>query len=294
ELGHRVREWWFEGGVFGPQLGIEPEVFRDEDEEPVEMPSFLFPFNWWRLGAEADTRRRFVYDTSNHMVLSIPGIWGVDGRLLHFGPSVGMGLNLTWWENWRDVATQVVNTGKITAEGGWVVGYGSGEGLYAQGRGTWHYDLFGIHQFNRETVGTAGVFLGGMGLPVALEIHGEHNLGNDTVTTELSEEWEARVVLVYKDVPGRDPDRAITPQDDDFQQFLNDFMKQPQLDGPRRREAGDDEPEVSSGAAGTQEPGAEADLNSGLPSTQEVEDGAPIGDEQEQGGAEPGEEALDE
>ena len=64
QRGHRVREWWFEGGVFGPQLGIEPEVFRDEDEEPVEMPSFLFPFNWWRLGAEADTRRRFDFDTT--------------------------------------------------------------------------------------------------------------------------------------------------------------------------------------------------------------------------------------
>jgi hypothetical protein len=201
--GHRVKEAWLESHHYGPQLGKAPLTTEDATHN---LPPWLQGIGWFRLGADHTARKSFEIDASRHFMLTIPGFWDVPSERIHFGPTVGLGWNLTWWENWKDRTDKIVNTGKITAEIGWVLGAFGWDTVFVQGRATYHYDLFGIHQTQLKVAAITGLYLDRLDIPLGLEIEGELDHGNDTVTTELLEWWAARVALVYHVLPKpRDP-----------------------------------------------------------------------------------------
>ena len=94
-----VKEWWLEGSWYGFQLGA-PDLERlglDEDEIPV--PTVLFPYGFGRFGADRTQNKLLTVDYSQHLVFSVPGLWGQDARFFHVGPSLGLGVNTTWWDD---------------------------------------------------------------------------------------------------------------------------------------------------------------------------------------------------
>lgn len=229
--GHRVKEWWIESHHYGPQLGEEPLAMSLGDEEDERtLPLWLEGFGFFRLGTDHTTRRNFVVDGSRHLALNAPGFFDVPASRFHFGPTAGLGWNLTWWDNWKGKTDYVINTGKVTAEAGVVAGAFFWDTVFAQTRVTGHYDLFGIHQTQLKAAAIAGVYFNKVGLPLGLEVKGEYDRGNDTVTTKLQQWWAARIALVYRDVPKdddldlegvlealREADATIPPPQEDAQ-----------------------------------------------------------------------------
>jgi hypothetical protein len=203
--GHRVKEAWLESHHYGPQLGRSPLQSLTE-EESRKLPPWLEGIGWFRIGADHTVRKSFEVDASRHFMLTVPGFWDVPSERFHFGPTAGLGWNVTWWENWKDRTDKTVSTGKITAEVGWVLGAYGWETVFVQARTTFHYDLFGIHQKQLKLAAITGLYLDRINLPLGIHFSGELDRGNDTVTTELLEWWSARVALVYHVVPRvRDP-----------------------------------------------------------------------------------------
>lgn len=196
-----VKEWWLEGSWYGYQLGA-PDLERlDLDPEDIVVPRVLFPYGWGRFGSDRTRNELLSVDLSQHLVFSIPGLWGQDARFLHVGPTAGAGLNTTWWDRWRR-GDEVVNTGKLTAEAGLVAGANWRDAVYAQGRATAHVDVFGQHQANLNLAGVVGTFLGELGRPFGLELKGELDRGTDNFAAELGQAWSLQAVLYVKaDVP---------------------------------------------------------------------------------------------
>jgi len=244
--GHRVKEWWIDGSWYGYPLGAPPP--RIEADPDLETP-FIVPMTWGRMGTDHTTRRSFVFDESYHLMLSLPGFWEVQPRQFHFGPTVGAGVNLTWWDRWKDTADTVVNTGKITGEAGWALGATWHDALFGQARATFHYDLFGIHQTNLGVAGVVGFFLGRLGKPFGFEVKGELDRGNDTVTTDLATSWCLRGVLFFR---APIPVRTETPELDELMEMLRQMEREgrddeapdeaPPPEEPAPRPAPDDAP----------------------------------------------------
>jgi hypothetical protein len=233
--GHRVKEVWLESHHYGPQLGRPPILGGDDDSR--NLPPWLQGIGWFRLGADHTVRKSFEIDASRHFMLTIPGFWGVRSERFHFGPTAGLGWNLTWWENWKDRTDKLVSTGKITAEVGWVLGAFGWDTVFFQGRATYHYDLFGDHQTQLKAAAITGVFLDRLDVPLGLQFEGELDHGNDTVTTEVLEWWSARVALVYHVIP-----RAKDPSVEEMLETLKSLEDLP-IEPPPPLETTPDDPE---------------------------------------------------
>ena len=198
----RLQDAWFAGSWWGPAMGVVPDDFADLEQRYDELASKRFkglmPYRFWRLGSNAEERRAFSWDWSTHSVYNLPGILGADHRRLLFGPTAGIGLNLTWWDRWRDNPDKIINTGKITGEAGWVAGFAS-KTAYAQARLTAGVDLFGQNQWNANLATIAGVVLSR--IPFGLEFQGEWTRGNDTVDLTDKTVWRALVALQFRVLP---------------------------------------------------------------------------------------------
>ena len=207
--GSSVKEWWLEGSWYGFQLGA-PDLERlGMDPDEIVVPRFLFPYGWGRFGSDRTQNELLSLDYSQHLVLSVPGIWGQDARFFHAGPTVGMGINTTWWDAWRG-GEAVVNTGKLTAETGLVAGANWRDSIYAQGRATAHLDLFGAHQTQLNVAGVVGTYLGALGRPFGLELKGELDRGKDNYLAALGSTWSLQAVLYVKaQVPEEQPEPPV-------------------------------------------------------------------------------------
>ena len=197
--GALVRAWRLESAWSGPELGVVPRLFR-ELVEPYAVP-FAVPWVQAHLGGDAAAGKHLTADLSGHHLLNVPGFWGVDPRRAYLGPSLGLGLNGTWWRGWRDVADGVVMTGKVTGEAGLLAGVTVRDTWYAQARAVVHVDLFGLHQSNLGLAAVTGFFLDRAGLPVGLELRGELGRGDDTASTRRETRWAARAALFWKLAP---------------------------------------------------------------------------------------------
>ncbi|MDP2312553.1 MAG: hypothetical protein Q8P41_06575 [Pseudomonadota bacterium] len=196
---HLVRAWRVGSSFLGPVLGVVPPTFRGM--VPRNDVPFALPWVQAHLGGEAAAGKLVEADVSGHYVLNVPGFWDVDPRRAYVGPSAGLGLNGTWWEGWRGDESGVVMTGKATGEAGFLAGVTLRDTWYAQGRAVVSLDLFGAHQSNLGVAATTGVFLDRVGIPVGVEVRGELDRGNDTVTTEPATRWAARLALFWKLTP---------------------------------------------------------------------------------------------
>jgi hypothetical protein len=195
-----------------------------------ELPAWLVPMSWSRMGGDALARKRFTWDPSQHLMWSLPGMFKVPARRFYLGPTAGLGLNLTWWERWKDEADETVCTGKLTGEAGAALGLHWRETLYAQGRGTFHYDLFGIHQRGLNAAAVAGVFLGKVGRPVGLEIKGELEQGNDTVTTREERTWTLRAAVYVKSQLDEEVLRGEEAEDQELRDLLEKLREAEEQD----------------------------------------------------------------
>ena len=198
----RLREAWLGGSWWGPVMGVVPTDFADLEERYDDLSRRrirgLMPYRFWRVGSNAEEHRKFSWDWSTHTVFNLPGAFGADHRRFLFGPTVGFGLNLTWWDRWRDSTDRIINTGKVTGEAGWVAGL-AWQDVYAQGRLTSSVDLFGQHQWSTNLAAIAGILL--RKLPFGLEFQGELTRGNDTVDLAEKTVWKALLALQFRLLP---------------------------------------------------------------------------------------------
>ena len=219
--GHRVKEAWLESHHYGPQLGRSP-LLSPIEEESRRLPLWLEGIGWFRIGADHTVRKTFEVDASRHFMLTLPGFWNIPSERFHFGPTAGLGWNATWWDNWKDSSDKTVATGKITAEAGWVLGAIGWDTVFFQGRTTFHYDLFGIHQTQLTLAAITGLYMDRIKVPLGIQFSGELERGNDTVTTDLLEWWSARVALVYHMLP-----RTREPSIEEMLDALEDMQPVP-------------------------------------------------------------------
>lgn len=197
--GALVRAWRVESAWHGPVLGVVPRAFRGL-VEPHVVP-FAIPWVQGHLGGDAAAGELVAADVSGHYVLNVPGFWQVDARRAYVGPSLGLGLNGTWWDGWRGAEEGVVMTGKVTGEASLLAGVTVRDTWYAQGRAVASLDLFGIHQSNLGVAAVTGVFLDRIGLPIGLELRGELDQGDDNVAAAPGMRWAVRAALFWKLTP---------------------------------------------------------------------------------------------
>ncbi len=178
DAGGSVRRWGLDSARFGPVLGLPPSEVDDGGGGR----------DWWtawargRVGGDADLGRRLDLEWARLGLLSIPGFWGADPRLFHFGPAVGPGLGVTWW---------------APGEVGWLLGADWRDRAWVQGHVLGRMDLFGEHRAGVAARGVAGLFFGRR-LPLGLELRGEVDRGEDRFTGEATRNWSARAVLFYQ------------------------------------------------------------------------------------------------
>jgi hypothetical protein len=211
DRGHTVKEWNLESEIRGPVMGHVPSalVARGKSDGSEEgAANTLLPWSFWKLGSDFTTNRNFQWDWSRHYVLNVPGFFGGNARLLQFGPTAGLGLNLTWWKPYKDIQEHTITTGKVTGEVGGVAGFSWKDAIYAQGRVTWAYDLFGIHQTDLHAEGLAGLFFGERGIPLGVEIRADFDQGNDTFDALPATAWTLMGVVTWRLLPARQ-DREI-------------------------------------------------------------------------------------
>jgi hypothetical protein len=233
-----VKEAWLESHHYGPQLGRSP-LLSPIEEESRKLPLWLQGIGWFRIGADHTVRKTFELDASRHFMLTLPGFWDIPSERFHFGPTAGLGWNATWWDNWKDRSDKTVATGKIRAEVGWVLGALGWDTVFVQGRTTLHYDLFGIHQTQLELAAITGFYLDRVHIPLGIQLSGELERGNDTVTTELLQWWSARVALVYHKVP-----RAREPSIEEMLEALESLQEELPTEPPPPLETDPDGPPV--------------------------------------------------
>lgn len=198
--GHIVRAWRVSSSDLGPVIGVVPPLFRGL-VRPHALP-FALPWLHAHVGGDAATGKLVEADVSAHTLLNVPGFWGGDPRRAYLGPSAGLGLNGTWWEDWRATsAPGVVMTGKITGEGGLLGGVTLRDTWYAQGRAVAGVDLFGEHAWNVGVGAVTGVFLDRVGVPAGLEVRGQVDIGDDTASGAVEPAWSVRGALFWKLTP---------------------------------------------------------------------------------------------
>jgi hypothetical protein len=197
--GHLVRAWRLDSSFHGPVLGVVPPAFRGM-VRPHDV-RFALPWLHAHVGGDVASGKLVETDVSGHYLFNVPGLWEVDPRRAYVGPSAGLGLNGTWWEGWRDAPEGVVMTGKVTGEAGVLAGVTVRDTWYAQGRAVASVDLFGVHQANLGVAAKTGVFLDRVGVPVGVELRGELDRGNDTVTTLPTTRWAVRLGVLWKLTP---------------------------------------------------------------------------------------------
>ena len=182
--GRRVKEWWIESRVLGPVMGtLPPSMAAAGFDEPTRVgkANLWIPFRSWSFGADYTTGRWLEWDASHHLLLNLTALTRFSHRRLLFGPTVGIGANLTWWEGWRGDDSRLINTGKISAEAGWVAGFCLGDVSYAQARLLTWVDAFGLHQHQLRFAGVLGVTGIERGVPLGIELQWELERGDDTV-----------------------------------------------------------------------------------------------------------------
>jgi len=130
-----------------------------EEPERVGRARIFIPVRSWRLGADNTTGRWLDWRWSGHGLVNLAATWGADPRTRIFGPSVGAGVDIAWWQGWRGRDEGLVNTGKLTLEGGWIAGFVVHDTFYTQVRLQARYDAFGIHQADLGVIGLAGFSL---------------------------------------------------------------------------------------------------------------------------------------
>ena len=197
--GHVVRAWRVSSAADGPVLGLVPRDFRGL-VRPYDVP-FVLPWLHGHVGGDALARKHVEAEVAGHYVLNVPGFWEVDPRRAHLGPTAGLALNGTWWDEWRDEPGPAVMTGKVRGEAGLVGGVTARDTWYAQAHAVASLDLFGIHQVNVGVAGVTGLYLARLGVPLGVEVRGELDRGNDTVTTRPETHWSLRTLLFWKLAP---------------------------------------------------------------------------------------------
>lgn len=196
--GPLLRTWRLEGQSRGPVIGHVPPAFDPFVATP--RVAWLLPWTPLRLGGDAEAGKDFEVDLSAHTLLNVPGFAGVDPRRAYLGPSLGLGVNGTWWDDWRGEGADVA-TGKLTAEAGFGGGVTLRDTVYAQARALGHVDLFGVHQVNLGVAGTTGVYLDRVGLPLGVELRGELDAGNDNAALTPDTEWAVLTSVYWKLAP---------------------------------------------------------------------------------------------
>ena len=182
--GRRIKEWWLDSRTLGPVMGSLPAAMEAAGfDEPVRVgkENLWIPFRSWSFGADYTTGRWLEWDASHHVLINLATLTRVSHRSLLFGPTVGVGANLSWWEGWRGNDTRLINTGKITAEAGWIAGVCLGDISYAQARLLTWVDAFGLHQRQLRFAGVIGFSTIERGFPLGLELQWELERGDDTV-----------------------------------------------------------------------------------------------------------------
>jgi hypothetical protein len=182
--GRRVKEWWLASRRLGPVMGNLPPAMRAagfEEEIRVGKQQLWIPFRSWSFGSDFTTGHWLEWDMSHHLLVNLASLTRINHSSLLFGPTVGAGVNLSWWEGWRGNDEQLINTGKITAEAGWVAGICLGDVGYTQARLLTWIDAFGLHQRQLRFAGVAGFSGVELGFPLGLELQWEIERGDDTV-----------------------------------------------------------------------------------------------------------------
>ena len=194
-----VREAWLESRSVGPVIGVVPPTFVD-----LVRPygnALLVPWGSFVVGGEAATRTSFTTSWAQHLILNIPGYFQADPRRVYAGPTVGIGLNGTWWRDWKDVPDNPAMTGKLTGQAGLALGGTVRDTWYAQARATGRLDLFGDHQRELVVMGITGVSLDRVGVPFGVEITGELDQGDDNVHAAPATTWKAHGAFYWKLTP---------------------------------------------------------------------------------------------
>lgn len=220
--GPLVRAWRVEGEALGPVIGYVPPAFRGV-VAPDRVP-WALPWTSFRVGGDVDTRRDLELDAAAHTVLNLPGALGVDPRHTYVGPSVGIGINATWWDGWRG-GTAPVATGMVTAEAGLTGGVTLRDTWYAQGRAVAHMDLFGRHQVNLGVAAASGISLHRLGVPVGLEVRAELDRGDDNWTLAPRTHWRAWTTVSWMLAP-------------EFQTRIEERIERAQVEQARASELG--------------------------------------------------------
>jgi len=194
--GRRVKEWWLESRSLGPVMGALPPSMQAAgftEEERVGRENLWIPFRTWAFGADYTTGRWLQWDYSHHLLCNLASFTRASHRSLLFGPTLGLGVRLDWWEGWRGNDTQLINTGKVTVEGGWIAGVCLGDLSYAQARLLTWLDVFGDHQHQLRFAGVLGLTGIERDVPLGLELQWELERGDDTVDIQP---WATHTVML--------------------------------------------------------------------------------------------------
>lgn len=194
-----VREGWIESAAIGPVIGVVPSAFSDI-VDPYRN-ALVMPWTRIRVGGEAATRRTFSVDATEFGVLNLAAFGGHDPRRAYAGPTVGLGVNATWWRDWRDSAGDNAMTGKITGQGGLVAGVTARDSWYGQTAILGRFDLFGVHQKAASAEIATGVCLLRAGVPLGVELAGQAEVGDDNVQGRIGTDWSATGTLYWRVAP---------------------------------------------------------------------------------------------
>ena len=205
--GRRMKEWWFESRTLGPIMGTLPVSMAaagfDEPARPGTKQLWI-PFRSWRFGSDYSTGRWLEWDASGHLLANLGYLTRVSHRSLMFGPTLGVGANLTWWEGWRGNDTMLINTGKITAEAGWLAGLSLADAAYFQARATGWVDAFGLHQRQLRVAGVLGFQGASLGVPLGLELQWTWERGDDTVDLQPATSSTVMLAATWRLMPRSD------------------------------------------------------------------------------------------
>ena len=245
--GRRAKEWWIESRSLGPLMGTLPPAMQAagfDEEVRAGRKNLWIPFRSWAFGSDYTTGRWLEWDASHHLLANLASLTRVSHRSLLFGPTIGVGLNLSWWEGWRGNDERLINTGKITAEAGWIAGVCLADTVYTQARLLTWIDAFGIHQRQLRFAGVAGFTGAELGVPLGLELHWELERGDDSVDTLPRAHHTVMVAATWRLMP-----KASTV---DSQAVLDALRGLETSDDEQRSAPLDDEPEA--GDASPDEP----------------------------------------
>jgi hypothetical protein len=207
---YQVREWWLESEPRGPVLGRVPDWLHgpgrsDGVGEGIVDP--FRPFSTWRIGGARSADKVFDWAFSRQMLLNLPGFLGAHSRVLQLGPTLGLGLDLTWWDPWKG-NPGTINTGRVSGQLGFVTGFSWRDAIYWQSWARFSRDLFGLHQSHLNLRGIVGFSMKKLRVPVGLELMADFEEGNDTSDTLFARSWSARGALVWR-MSGSPTDREM-------------------------------------------------------------------------------------